>query len=103
MKNKILETERLYLRKLTDDNFENLCKILQDKDVMYAYEHAFSNEEVKEWLTRQQKGSVNDGFGLWGVILKENNEMIGQCGLTLQDYKDKKVVEIGYLFQKILA
>lgn len=100
MKNKILETERLYLRKLTDDDFENLCKILQDKNVMYAYEHAFSNEEVKEWLTRQQKRYVNDGFGLWGVILKENNEMIGQCGLTLQDYKDKKVIEIGYLFQK---
>lgn len=96
----ILETERLYLRKLTDDDFDNLCKILQDSEVMYAYEHAFSDEEVREWLARQQKRYESDGFGLWGVVLKESGEMIGQCGLTLQDYKDRKVVEVGYLFQK---
>lgn len=96
----ILETKRLYLRELTDKDFDNLCKILQDSEVMYAYEHAFSDVEVKEWLARQQKRYRDDGFGLWAVILKESNEMIGQCGLTLQDYRDKKVVEIGYLFQK---
>ena len=96
----ILETERLYLRKLTDDDFDNLCKILQDSEVMYAYEHAFSDEEVREWLARQQKRYESDGFGLWAVILKDTEEVIGQCGLTLQDYRDKKVVEVGYLFQK---
>ena len=26
--------------------------------------------------------------------------MIGQCGLTLQNWKGKQVLEIGYLFQK---
>lgn len=26
--------------------------------------------------------------------------MIGQCGLTLQEYKGEKVLEIGYLLQK---
>lgn len=96
----ILETERLYLRELTDKDFDNLCKILQDSEVMYAYEHAFSDEEVKEWLARQQKRYRDNGFGLWAVILKESDKIIGQCGLTLQDYRDKKVVEIGYLFQK---
>jgi len=40
------------------------------------------------------------GFGLWAVILKETNEMIGQCGLTMQDCNNRQVVEIGYLFQK---
>jgi len=96
----VLETERLYLRELTAEDFHDLCKILQDSEVMYAYEHAFSDDEVKEWLARQQKRYVDDGFGLWAVILKESGEMIGQCGITLQDYRDKKVPEIGYLFQK---
>ena len=40
----ILETERLYLRKLNKDDFSNLCSILQDAQVMYAYEHAFSDD-----------------------------------------------------------
>jgi len=34
------------------------------------------------------------GFGLWAVILKEADKMIGQCGLTMQPWKDAKVLEI---------
>ena len=42
----ILETERLYLREMNQGDFHSLCKILQDDDTMYAYEGAFSDEEV---------------------------------------------------------
>lgn len=96
----ILETERLYLRKMKQSDYKGLCKILQDKDVMYAYEHAFDNDEVQEWLDKQIRRYRDYGFGLWAVILKETNEMIGQCGLTMQDCNGKQVLEIGYLFQK---
>lgn len=96
----IIETERLYLRELLFSDFEALCKILQDKEVMYAYEHAFDKQEVMEWLEKQQNRYKEYGFGLWAVILKETDEMIGQCGLTMQDLEEKKVLEIGYLFQK---
>ena len=34
----ILETQRLTLREMTQDDYADLCKILQDKEVMYAYE-----------------------------------------------------------------
>ena len=44
----ILETERLYLRKMDQSDFDSLCRILQDKDVMYAYEGAFNDDEVQE-------------------------------------------------------
>lgn len=97
---KIVETDRLVIRKLNENDFDNLAKILQDKDVMYAYEHAFSDNEVQEWLDRQLLRYRNDGIGLYAVELKSNGEFIGQCGLTMQDYRDKRVVEIGYLFRK---
>lgn len=96
----ILETERLYLRRLEQSDYSDLCKMLQDEEVMYAYEHAFSDEEVQEWLDRQLKRYEEYGFGLWAVILKETGELIGQCGLTIQECKGKQVLEIGYLFQK---
>lgn len=96
----ILETNRLYLRKMTQEDFPSLCEILQDVEVMYAYEHAFSDDEVQEWLDKQIERYKQDGSGLWAVILKETDKMIGQCGLTLQDYRGKQVWEIGYLFQK---
>lgn len=35
---------------------------------------------------------------MWGVFLKCTNEMIGQCGITMQEYKRTQVPEIGYLF-----
>lgn len=97
----ILETERLYLREMNQGDFEALCKILQDDETMYAYEGAFSNEEVQEWLDRQISRYRKWGFGLWAVILKETDEMIGQCGLTMQPWKDREVLENGYLFNRM--
>jgi len=96
----ILETNRLYLREMQLSDYSALCKILQDTAVMYAYEGAFTDNEVQEWLNKQIQNYKNYNFGLWAVILKENNEMIGQCGLTMQDYVGKQVLEVGYLFQK---
>lgn len=96
----MLETERLYLREMNQSDWEPLCKILQDQEVMYAYEGAFNDIEVQEWLDRQISRYQKWGFGLWAVILKENGEMIGQCGLTIQLWKNQEVLEIGYLFQR---
>lgn len=94
------ETERLILRQMKRSDYDGLCKILQDEEVMYAYEGAFSDAEVRSWLDKQLARYKEDGFGLFAVILKETGEMIGQCGLTMQDIPGKRVLEIGYLFQK---
>jgi RimJ/RimL family protein N-acetyltransferase len=67
---------------------------------MYAYEGAFNENEVQEWIDKQINRYREIGLGLWAVILNETGEMIGQCGLTMQNYKDNQVLEIGYLFQK---
>ena len=96
----ILETERLYLREMDQSDFASLCRILKDDETMYAYEGAFSDDEVREWLDRQIARYHKWGFGLWAVVLKETNEMIGQCGLTMQNWKDGEVLEIGYLFER---
>ena len=96
----IIETDRLYLRELVQSDFEALCLIMKDEQTMYAYEGAFNDNEVQEWLDRQISRYQKYGFGLWAAVLKENNEMIGQCGLTMQPWKDKEVLEIGYLFQR---
>lgn len=96
----ILETERLLLRKLTQNDFSDLCSILQDPAVMYAYEHAFSNQEVQNWLDNQLRRYREDGYGLWAVILKDTGELIGQAGLTNQSCEGETLLEIGYLFQK---
>lgn len=97
----ILETQRLYLREMRQSDFDSLCSILQDEDTMYAYEGAFSDDEVQEWLDRQIFRYQKWNFGLWAVILKQTDKMIGQCGLTMQPWKNEEVLEIGYLFQRL--
>ena len=97
----ILETERLYLREMEQGDFDDLCKILQDEETMYAYEGAFNDEEAQEWLERQIARYRKWGFGLWAVVLKETGAMIGQCGLTMQPWKGQEVLEVGYLFQRL--
>ena len=96
----ILKTERTFLREMTAEDFPALCKILQDPVVMTAYEHAFSDEEAQIWLERQRLRYQADGFGLWAVVLRETGEMIGQCGITMQDWNGREVPEIGYLFRR---
>ena len=97
----IFETDRLYLREFLDNDYNDLCEILQDKDVMYAYEHSFSEEEVKNWYDRLIiKHYEKYDFGLWAVIHKETNDFLGQCGLTIQDLNGKEYLEIGYSFKK---
>lgn len=99
----ILETERLYLRQLTESDFGSLCKILRDEETMYAYNGAFSVSEVQDWLDKQLARYEEYGFGLWAAVLKETDRVIGQCGLTMQDWNGREVLEVGYLFQRILA
>lgn len=96
----ILETDRLGLREMTNDDFKDLCEILQDPVVMTAYEHAFEDDEVRQWLENQKKRYRENGFGLWAAVLKETGEMIGQCGLTWQEAGPRRVLEIGYLFKR---
>ena len=96
----ILETERLILREMIQADFPLLCRHLQDAEVMYAYEHAFNDDEVQEGIDKQFQRYEQYGFGIWTVILKENEELIGQCGLSMQPCEDREVLEIGYIFQK---
>ena len=97
MKRMILETDRLKLREMTLSDRKALSSILQDENVMYAYNGAFSDEETRAWMQKQLQRYKEYGFGLWGVFLKDTGEMIGQCGITMQEYRATQVPEIGYL------
>lgn len=92
----ILETPRLILRELEQTDFAELCELLQDPRVMYAYEHDFTKQDVQDWLDRQRMRYQKYGFGLWAIILKETGKFIGEAGLTMQPYKGGEVLEVGY-------
>lgn len=98
--NTIMETSRLLLREMTQRDYPALSAIMQDELTMKAYEGAFSDEETQAWLDKMLTRYTTEGLGLWAVILKENDEMIGQAGLTWQNVGDQKVLEVGYLYRR---
>lgn len=92
-----LNTDRLQLREMNLSDMDALSLILQDEKVMYAYNGAFNDEETIAWMQKQLRRYKEYGFGLWGVVNKKSGEMVGQCGITMQEYKGLQVPEIGYL------
>ena len=91
-----IETERLYLREMDESDFDALYKVLADREIMKHYPYAFDEDRVREWISRNMKRYEDFGFGLWAVCLKETGEMIGDCGLTLQNIEGEMLPEIGY-------
>lgn len=77
----VLETKRLYLREMNMADFPLLSTMLQDIEVMYAWEHAFSDREVVEWIERNIARYRRDGCGYWLAFERETGRGVGQIGL----------------------
>ena len=91
-----IETERLFLREMKENDFDALYKVLADSDIMQHYPYAFDENRVINWIQRNIERYRIFGFGLWAVCLKETGEMIGDCGLTMQLIGGEIKPEIGY-------
>lgn len=101
MRNKnSLANELIYLREFTSEDFEDLGLILQDEETMYAYESAFTKEQVQNWLNWNLKSYQENGFGLWAIIEQKNHTFVGQCGIVYSDVEGESLLEIGYLVNK---
>lgn len=92
----IIETERLFLREMDENDFDALYEVLADADIMQHYPYTFDENRVRNWIQRNIERYRIFGFGLWAVCLKETGEMIGDCGLTMQFTGGEIKPEIGY-------
>mgnify|MGYP003204992790 CR=1 FL=1 len=96
----IIETERLFLREMNDADYDALYAVLADSDIMQHYPYTFDEARVKNWINKNIERYSIFGFGLWAVCLKDTGEMIGDCGLTMQNINGVIKPEIGYHIRK---
>lgn len=68
----ITETERLFLRELTKDDFSALYAVLADSDITQHYPYTFDKTRVINWIDKSIERYNIFGFGLWAVCLKDN-------------------------------
>lgn len=96
MQDKILETPRLILEKLTEKHKENLFKLLSNERVHRHFPKALNKEESEEFFNKVQKKYEEDGFSFWAVIRKEDSQFLGICGILKQIVEGKEAFEVGY-------
>lgn len=95
-----METERLYLRRLNRGDFAQVGRFLQDAEVMYAWEHAFSDDEVDAWLEENLRRYAEDGFSFLAVIEKQSGRFLGVAGPLMEQIDGAKVPGIAYILAK---
>jgi ribosomal-protein-alanine N-acetyltransferase len=95
----VIETKRLILRKMTMDDLDDLLLIFTDPKVMASFGGIlFDRERMRQWVQRNLDHQERYGYGLFSVILKENGELVGDCGLEHIEVDGSPEVEIGYDF-----
>ncbi len=97
---KVFESERLIFRRMTKDDFPELCKMLQNPDVMYAWEHAFTDEEVYEWIKKRTALYSRLGYDYFLSVDKNTNEVVGQIGLLDEPVENTHYTGLGYILKK---
>lgn len=97
---KILQTGRLELREMTCSDFPLLGRTLQDIEVMYAWEHAFSDDEVLDWIECNIERYRTDGYGYWLAFERESGACVGQLGLLKEEILGIPHMGIGWIVAK---
>jgi ribosomal-protein-alanine N-acetyltransferase len=99
---KILETERLLLRRLVPEDLDALHALYSDPIVrQYFPEGILSLEETREELEWFLNGHPrHPELGLWATIHKESGQFIGRCGLLPWTIDGQFEVEIAYMLAK---
>jgi [ribosomal protein S5]-alanine N-acetyltransferase len=63
---------------------------------MRFYIKPFDRHGTEEWVARNRQRYAKDGHGLWAMILKTSGELIGDCGLVVQEIDGANEIEVAY-------
>ena len=85
---------------MVEEDYNDLYSMLSCPITMSFYPKPYDESGARRWLDWCMNSYKTNGFGLWAVILKENNEFIGDCGLSIQNIDGEKLPEIGYHIKK---
>lgn len=96
----VLETERLRLRCLSSADREALVPVLGDPEVMYAWGHGFSMEEIDRWIRQNQSRYREYGYGYWAAVEKESGRLVGQMGLLPEVIDGKLHLGLGWILRR---
>jgi RimJ/RimL family protein N-acetyltransferase len=100
----LLETDRLILRRFTEDDVDNLVDLDGDPDVMHFLNggrptppEVIQNETLPRFLAYY---GCSAGYGVWAAIEKSSGDFLGWFALRPEEDGSPDRVELGYRLGK---
>ena len=96
----IVETERLLLREMTDDDHRGLHAMMQNPRVnrFVGGPPPPLDEYLRTSGERWEAHRAEHGFCMWAALRRDDGALLGRCGPVVQRIDGQGEVEIGYLF-----
>ncbi len=91
----IIETERTYINQIKPIDLEALYSICGNAELMkYVGDgKPLSKEQTQKWIDVSILNYKLKGFGMYGVFPKDNDTLIGYCGLIFSsDINDNELI-----------
>lgn len=94
----ILETERLRVREMTLDDVERLYEIYAEPSVTEYMEEIYPDNKEKSVFFESYIENMYGfyGYGLWMVIEKSSERIIGIAGFSNREIGEEVYLELGY-------
>lgn len=95
-----LETKRLLLREIRQEDTEAVFSILSDEEVMRYYDRLplTSVQEAQQIIEWHQRRFESGEAIRWGITIKGENHLIGNCGYSWN--LGHRFAEIGYVLSR---
>lgn len=91
----IIETKRLIIREIAQNDLDGLYRICSDPELMkfVGDGNPLSKQQTQKWVDVTLSNYASKGFGMYGVIDKETGTFIGYCGLVFStDVNDNELI-----------
>ena len=93
-----LKTERLRIRALRENDVDAVFSFFGNAANLEHFPAPFTREEVSDFVSKNGDLTRGCGLGFQAVVLKSTGELIGDCGITIQNIDGIDEHEIGYYF-----
>ena len=96
----LLETARLRLRRMEQGDVPALLRIMGNPRVMYAWEYAFTQEQVEAWVSRNLARYARGEGGYYLAVRREDGACVGQLALMKGEMAGRSVWELGWILDE---
>jgi len=96
----MIDTKRLTLRKMKEDDAVAFLDIFSDPEAMKYFGVIFDRPRMDKWVRDNLDHEEKYGFSLLSVVLKEDGEVIGDCGLETDEINGQTIVGMGFDFRR---